>query len=89
MFLICILSSSSFSKCSAAKLINFINFCGNGCANCLCNFKTISYFDLYVSDGNRVNVCFTPVVTLFNIVLYQRTGIAQCPDFMTVSWIDS
>ena len=26
---------------------------------------------------------------LFNIVLYQQTGIAQDPDFVTISWIDS
>ena len=28
---------------------------------------------------------FTPVVTLLNIVLYPRTGIAQDPDFVTIS----
>ena len=31
---------------------------------------------------------FTPVVALFNIGLYQPTWIAQCPDFVTISWID-
>ena len=31
----------------------------------------------------------SPVVTLFNIVLYQRTGIVQDPDLVTISWIDS
>ena len=28
---------------------------------------------------------FTPVVTLLNIVLYRRTGIAQDPEFVTIS----
>ena len=32
---------------------------------------------------------FTSVVILFNIVLYRQTGITQCSDFVTISWIDS
>ena len=49
----------------------------------------MSYFDLFVSDANRVTFLFTPVVTLLNIILYRLIGIALCPDFVTVSWIDS
>ena len=34
-------------------------------------------------------VYFTPVATSVNIVLYQRIQIVQCPEFVTISWIDS